>query len=276
MIEYTVRLGDKLASICTRFGRSTEVVLGLNASLRTEPDHIRVGDIIIFPDVADKDPDTTELDSKQESVPGDNQSLGDLVVPRGQLTFDAEGSDTRGPYFSRILHVPPGASGVTLGRGYDMKKRTKTKITAELNSVGIEDSVVDILCGAGELTGRDARHFIAQVSLDDFEITHEQQKKLFLIAYDELAKDVKRICDKSDVVRIYGATDWGTLDAGIRDVVIDLRYRGDYHPTSRRGLQHHIARSDLPAFAGVMRNRSFWIAVPDDRFQRRRDYLTNH
>jgi hypothetical protein len=276
MIEYTVRPGDGLSSICTRFNRSQRVVLSLNATLRTDPDRIRVGDLIVFPDVGDKAPKTKKQASAREPVRDHNQPIGDLIVPRGQLTFDAEGSDTPGPYFSRILHVPPGASGVTLGRGYDMKQRTKTQIRAELTSVGISPSVVDVLCGATELAARDARRFIAQSSLESFEITHEQQKALFLIAYDDLVKDVRRICDKSDVVRIYSATDWGNLQVGIRDVVIDLRYRGDYHPTSRRGLQHLIARNDLPAFSGVMSNRPFWIAVPDDRFQRRRDYLTNY
>ena len=163
MIEYTVRPGDGLSSICTRFNRSKRVVLNLNATLRTDPDRIRVGDLIVFPDVGEKAPKTKRPASAREPVRDDNQPMGDLIVPRGQLTFDAEGSDTPGPYFSRILHVPPGASGVTLGRGYDMKQRTKTQIRAELTSVGISESVVDVLCGATELTARDARRFIAQV-----------------------------------------------------------------------------------------------------------------
>ena len=57
-----------------------------------------------------------------------------------------------------------------------------------------------------------------------------------LVAYEALAKDVLRICSKRDVVNKYGATDWDNLDPRIRD-------------------------------------RGFWVAVPRDRFERRRAYL---
>ncbi|WLI78207.1 peptidoglycan-binding protein [Kosakonia sp. H02] len=64
---------------------------------------------------------------------------GPLQVQEGQLTFDYEGVDyitavepfrqpARMPWFSRILHHPSSDSGVTLGRGYDMKKRSAGSI----------------------------------------------------------------------------------------------------------------------------------------------------
>ncbi len=39
-----------------------------------------------------------------------------LLPNLGRLTFEAEGNE-KGPYHSRILHVPSPFSGPTLGRG---------------------------------------------------------------------------------------------------------------------------------------------------------------
>jgi len=43
-------------------------------------------------------------------------------VKKGQVTFDAEGTDIESSkYFSRVIHWPGNAlSRVTIGRGYDM------------------------------------------------------------------------------------------------------------------------------------------------------------
>src|SRR5690606_34158303 len=56
-----------------------------------------------------------------------------LTMSQGQVTFDAEGNDIPGnAYFSRVLHWPGGASGVTIGRGYDMKERTQAAVLQDL------------------------------------------------------------------------------------------------------------------------------------------------
>jgi len=48
------------------------------------------------------------------------------------------------------LHWPKGASGVTLGAGYDMKERTKEAITRDLTSAGVPpDVAVKTAEGAG-------------------------------------------------------------------------------------------------------------------------------
>jgi len=46
----------------------------------------------------------------------------------GGLTFDAEGQERRGRYFSRVAHVPGPWSGVTIGRGYDLKYRKADEV----------------------------------------------------------------------------------------------------------------------------------------------------
>jgi LysM repeat protein len=299
MIEYTVRPGDTLGNIARRFARTREDVLALNPDLHSRPDRIQLGEIIRLPDAAahagaHAAAHTGEDEAAVADTPGEvstdtpasadapvspdataptTSAAQELVVPHGQLTFDAEGMDVRGPYFSRILHVPPGASGVTLGRGYDMRDRKPDQIEQELTDAGVEPVIAAALQGASGLRDRAARKFITATVFDGFEIPHSVQKTLFLLAYEDLKKDVLRICSKRDVVNKYGATDWDNLDPRIRDVVVDLRYRGDYHPTSRRRLQPTLVNNDFDAFRSLIRDRGFWVAVPRDRFERRRAYL---
>jgi hypothetical protein len=189
----------------------------------------------------------------------------------GRLTFDAEGQEG-GPFHSRVLHVPTASSGLTLGRGYDMKERTRSEIRDHLLAVGLEPAMAALLSQAAGRAGPTAEEFIAENDLEDFEITPEQQVALFDIVYAELAADTERLATKPDVTRAYGATDWAGLDETIREVLIDLRFRGDYTPACRRFLQVHVAANDLSAFAAEIADRERWPNLPADRFARRRDY----
>lgn len=45
----------------------------------------------------------------------------------GTITFDSEGTEG-GLFHSRKLHVPTFSSGLTIGRGYDMRFKTAMKI----------------------------------------------------------------------------------------------------------------------------------------------------
>ncbi|WP_250318501.1 hypothetical protein [Rosenbergiella gaditana] len=68
------------------------------------------------------------------------------MEPReGILTFRAEGNNISGSrYYSRKIHWPgiesrcnQYGSGVTIGRGYDMKERSETQIIHHLTLAGI-------------------------------------------------------------------------------------------------------------------------------------------
>jgi hypothetical protein len=74
-------------------------------------------------------------------------------------------------------------------------------------------------------------------------------------------------------VEAYGATNWDILHPAINEVVIDLRFRGDYHTTSRAIIQKNITDTDISAFYEKLINRSNWLNVPIDRFNRRVEYL---
>lgn len=200
----------------------------------------------------------------------------DLTVPEGQVTFDAEGNDDADSiYFSRKPHVPSDSSGVTLGRGYDMKEKSAEKIERDLISVGIDATTAEKISQASEKAGDEAKTFLEQEGLDDLTITQEQQKELFEIVYDELSADVQRICGKADTVKSYGEVDWENLDPKIKDILVDLRFRGDYTSNSRKLIQKHVADNDLQGFTEVLKDKDNWDRVPEDRFQRRIDYLDN-
>ena len=83
-----------------------------------------------------------------------------ISVNRGQLTFDAEGEDgeTGGMLHTRILRVPTDKSGLTIGRGYDMKAKMKKNIEIDLRNAGIDKAKL-LSCAAG-LRGKAAKMFI--------------------------------------------------------------------------------------------------------------------
>jgi hypothetical protein len=195
-----------------------------------------------------------------------------MSAVEGKLTFDAEGTEG-GHFHSRKLHVPSANSGLTIGRGYDMKRKRKAKIVADLTDAGVTADMAERLSQASGLYGQPAEQFIRDNGLHEFEISLEAQEKLFNAVYAELSRDVTRICNKTDCVEAYGPVDWDGLNQAIKDVLVDLRFRGDYTGPTRRKIQRHVANNDLQAFADALFNRENWKSVPQDRFNRRVGYL---
>ena len=101
------------------------------------------------------------------------------------------------------------------------------------------------------------------------------QKGLFEISYDEESDQVYRICTRSDVDEKYGECDWDKLNQKIKEILIDLKFRGDYTPTSRGYIQEPAADNDLKAFKAVISDRAKWATVPQARFEARKKYLEN-
>ena len=195
-----------------------------------------------------------------------------IAVPDvGRLTFDAEGQEG-GSFHSRCLHVPSASSGLTLGRGYDMKHRSKAEIRDDLLAAGVEVATAALISQAAGLAGDAAEEFIAENGLEDFEISKEGQVQLFETTYKALAADARRLATKDDVTSAFGPTDWEGLHPTIRELVVDLRFRGDYTPDCRRFLQEHIAKNDLEAVRRVISDRTRWPNVPKDRFERRQRF----
>lgn len=199
-----------------------------------------------------------------------------LVYPKeGRFTFDVEGHEG-GLYHSRTLHVPNADSGLTLGRGFDMKKRSKSEIYSYLVKSGISVKNAQKISKASGLSGQNAKMFIINNDLLDFQISPRQQKNLFILCYEFAINDIKRILKGSLLQKKYGSCNFDTLNSAIKTILVDLRFRGDYHPSSRTFIQKPISDNDLEAFKTEMGNRSNWSKVPKDRFDSRIAFLAKN
>ena len=192
----------------------------------------------------------------------------------GLVTWDAEGTEG-GRFHSRTLSVPSDSSGLTIGRGYDMKERSAAAIAADLTAAGVPAADAAKVSKAAGLSGAAARKFITDQQLTPFEISKTAQVALFMTTYNALKADVARICLKPDVVTTFGACDLAKTDPAIVDSLVDLRFRGDYTGTSRGLVQKFAAQNDLAGFAAALQKASNWPNVPKDRFNRRSAFLAS-
>lgn len=71
----------------------------------------------------------------------------------------------------------------------------------------------------------------------------------------------------------YSPLNWEAIDSKIQDITVDLIYRGDYTINSRTLVQQCIVNNNITALREVMSDRSSWPNVPDDRFNKRAEYL---
>lgn len=105
-----------------------------------------------------------------------------------------------------------------------------------------------MLAGATGLVGAKAREYLNAKVPTDFKITPKQQLKLFNFDYAKYLQDTQRLCTKADVQVAYGKCDWNGLDPAIKEVLVDLRYRGDYTPAARKIIQRSVSNNDLKEF----------------------------
>jgi len=222
------------------------------------------------------------------SAEDDENNLKWLKVPRGQLTFDAEGNDIDGStYFSRVAHWPSvGESGITIGRGYDAGQQPNVK--SDLESVGIMKPLLSWLSGAKGLKTTEARDYLnsAAPEIRKITITRKQQHRLFIYTYEIMLQDVKRISIKMSTLEKYAPyipsseaeKVWNAIDPKIKDLMVDLRYRGDYKPATRNKIQTLCYQNNFSALKLVMQDSGFWKGlhgVPADRFNKRVEYTND-
>ena len=205
-----------------------------------------------------------------DGVLKDNQPL--IKPTEGVVTFDAEGAEG-GFYHSRILHVASETSGLTLGRGYDMKEKASTKISADLIKAGVDAKIALTISKASSLFGTNAWQLVINNDLLDFQISPSVQKRLFEITFADESDEAKRVCTLARIEKIYGKCKWDEIDYRIKEIVVDLKFRGDYTEESRKFIQDHIVKNDFVKFKDTIVNKSNWTAVPADRFERRKRFL---
>lgn len=196
----------------------------------------------------------------------------DLTVSFGQSTFDAEGMEAQGPYFSRVIHWPGGTSGVTIGRGYDMGQRTRLQVLSELRHAGVNEQDALFLAGAAGVRGERAQRFVHAFVGESPVLSLPSQRRLFeVVTTPEVLFDIKRILAKPDLQKRYGAVSWNELTPMAQEVVFDLRYRGDYTPQTRERLQPILVARDDEKLIELLGDTTYWKAlnVPESRIEAR-------
>ncbi|MCX0499666.1 hypothetical protein D3M71_10890 [Erwinia billingiae] len=217
-------------------------------------------------------------------VPNDDEmDLKWLEVPKGQLTFDVEGNDIEtSTWFSRKVHWPGGVSGITIGRGYDLGQQSNSNL--DLSAVRIGEPLKSWLVASQILSSTQASERLNSASdaVRVFQITRKQQYDLFVIVYQRLEDDVKRISQKRDSIRTYHPNPdaspeqaWSDIPDKIKEMLADLRYRGDYTPRIRTHIQKLAYSGDIFGFGRVLADRFYWPNVPEERFKRRVAYYEN-
>ncbi|MIG41046.1 hypothetical protein AHW95_24205 [Salmonella enterica subsp. enterica] len=222
---------------------------------------------------------------------GDEMDLKWLTVPFGQLTFDSEGNDMEDSvYFSRHPHVPNnhgvviGMSGVTFGQGLDFGQQTASYINSlfqemEENTKPLPSSLKKWLLGSVGKQGTSALTYCNNINNEVPEgeqlFTRKQQHFLFKAVYRHQYEVTKRVLSNgvdNNGVRITANLD--SFEQDIQDVLVDLTFRGDNSPRTRRYFMSDLNTSKQ-AFKDNISN-SYWMTnfgVPLARFNARREYL---
>ena len=74
-------------------------------------------------------------------------------MSKGQYTFDAQGNEG-GKYHSRKAHHPSENSGVTIGRGYDLREKHENQVRSDFTKAGIDDVTTQAYVDCIGLTGK--------------------------------------------------------------------------------------------------------------------------
>ncbi|RRW69714.1 hypothetical protein EGJ48_16105 [Pantoea dispersa] len=232
----------------------------------------------------------TFLDSICDSD-GDEMDKKWLTVPKGQLTFNAEGNDIENSiYFSRHPHVPNnkgvviGLSGVTFGRGLDFGQQSKSYIESlfnemEKNTKPLPAKLKAWLLGSVGLKGASALTYCQginnHVPKSDQYLTRKQQHFLFNAVYDHLYSVTKRVIAKG--ANIDGHQISVSLEdysQKTQDVLVDLTFRGDNSSRTRQYFMKDLKSGESDFKVNI--SNSHWkssFGVPTQRFNERKGYL---
>lgn len=172
-----------------------------------------------------------------------------LTVVRGALTRLGEGNDAQTKY----IHWPnTPASGVTLGKGYDIGKRTIQQVKDELTAAGMGlDQATKISAGA-TLKGDEAKDFVAAHKTEIGEISASVQTALLATMLDKYTEDAHVRATTSDPgpenvnaagreakegvaagTYVMTEAEWTALHPAMVEFLTDLIYQGGYYGWDR-------------------------------------------
>ncbi|PMG48287.1 hypothetical protein BCU90_08750 [Vibrio lentus] len=216
-----------------------------------------------------------------------------LTVPKGQFTFDNEGNDIESTiFFSRKAHVPHnqggvviGQSGVTIGRGLDVgnpptgatgQSPSKLDLKELFQVAELTPELSDWLLSVEGVKKETALEFLRSSDLDDDELTltRKQQHLMFNVVYEFMEEKTRILLTKPDVQAKFGLVDWDNLPLNVKEVMIDLTYRGDNSPRTREGFVPALINFDIMTFKEIMiRSNNLWRGVDLNRREKRESHL---
>lgn len=172
------------------------------------------------------------------------------TVTHGRFTYDNEGNDS-GLWSSKVLHWPGGSSGVTIGRGYDMKHRTQAQVVRDLTNIGVDRQRAERIAQGASLTRNRARQFVRDNKNQVGEITTHQQIRLFNTTYREYEQTARQAYQRN-ASQEEGYTSWSNLSDSIKTIITDMVYHGaayseTYKSASRNSkeeLINHIQQNN--------------------------------
>jgi hypothetical protein len=144
------------------------------------------------------------------------------------------------------IHWPAGASGVTIGYGYDMKERSAEDIIANLTEAGISRENATSLAGGAGLEGAAAQRWVAANRRQPWAtITSEQRAALFRQLFPAYRARARNLAtdrtptrgsarvnaasrDPQTLQYVIPRERWDALHPGVIELLTDMTYSGAY------------------------------------------------
>lgn len=176
-------------------------------------------------------------------------------TPQGYFTFHKEGTDTT----SSVIHCPGPYSGVTIGRGYDMKYKNELQIYSDLTACGMSKQDAAIVKKAAGKFGASAHKFVDENINKLSPFVKWQQIALFGKIFPVYINTVKSIYKKIPTVIhekniryvnlhdskvTWQKTDWNSLETRLIDIAVDMNYQGFYFAHTAEAM----SRNSIPFF----------------------------
>lgn len=207
--SYRVKDGDNLDKIARDHGTTWQALKSYNKLSHAH--RIFPGDIIRIPSghVSDIRPSTPPRATSTSRAQAPNVisnierqqiSSGGAALQKQTAGHPATMSENGVRFLFRLeaqdgvsnrLHWPKGASGVTLGPGYDMKGRTPEAVTSDLISIGVSEATAKKVAKGAGLSGAEAQRFCSD-NRSLVALTNTQEMALIqkvLPAYERVVRE---------------------------------------------------------------------------------------
>lgn len=170
--RYTVRAGDTLSGIADMVGTSWQTLARANGL--ADPDVILPGQQLVIPAGSGaRPPAEAPAPSPVAPAPAGTDRANGLSGAGLDALYRREAMAG----VSNRLHWPEGASGVTLGPGYDLRYRSETEVVRDLTAIGVDPATAARVADGAGLSGLAARDF-AGANRDLVNLSPAQERQL--------------------------------------------------------------------------------------------------